>query len=130
MSDTNGAIVGGLAGWVIVQCHGLTLLGQLERGPDFAGAPGTIHGLSPVYELIVQQGPQPDGRYIIARFVGTVRTMLSCKRLDLPAGCLVMRVDDLAKSERNALAELVRTCDDTVRRLRAAELGIHVPGGR
>lgn len=109
----NGADRGALAGYVIAQTNGLTLIG-LRTGET----------LSPVYELkaAMQQGPQ--GQVAIGHHAFPVLLLGSLDEIDLPAGALIIPITALSKGERAGLAGAVKNAEAMATQMRAAAAGV------
>jgi hypothetical protein len=110
----NGVDTGPLADWVIVCAHGRTLIGREDE---------RVGDLSPVYELFTQIVPSPQGLACV-RNVTPLLTLSSIQGVAIPADAIVIRVADLSRDERKSLAQCVAQCEELVRSMRAAEVGV------
>lgn len=109
----NGKNEGPLAGWVIAQSNGLTLIGC----PD----PGRY--LSPVFHMQpnLVQGQGGGAAPIHPCFPVF---LLAIDHLELPPGALIVPVETLSKPERAQLARFVEQADQMLQQMKAAASGI------
>lgn len=112
----NGADKGPLAGYVIAQVQGLTLIGLL-----------TGRTLSPVYDLKagMQQDPR-NGSINIQHACFPVLLFGSIDEIDLPEGALVIPIASLSMGERRALSTAVENGSKMAQAMRAAAVGVTV----
>ena len=96
-----------LAGWAIVQAHGLTLIGKLQG-----------ESLSPVYELKPQMGQQGVGHLVVPVW------LLGIREAALPVGCLVERCENFSPMLRRHLNKAVEEAERMVELMRAHDSGI------
>ena len=108
-----------LAGWVIAQVHGLTLIGKCS------GKVGDHGVLSPVYELKQQLVPQPNGSVAVARMAFPV-WLLTVDGLELPAGALLHPCSALGRAEQKDLERAIRQADEFYQAAKAAAAGLTV----
>jgi hypothetical protein len=116
----NGADTGPLADWFIVCAHGRTLIGRIDMSEPIAVRADI---LSPVYELFTQIVPSPQGLACV-RNVTPLLTLSSIQGVAIPADAIVIRVADLSRDERKSLAQCVAQCEELVKSMRAAEVGV------
>lgn len=113
-----------LKGWVIAIASGTTLIGQPVKGDvRYVGR----EVLSPVYELkcSLVQGREGTG---IVHAAFPVCLLGSVRAVDVPAGAIVIPVDELSKTERRSLAAGVQNAEGMVAAMRAAESGVVLAG--
>ena len=76
---------GPLAGWAVVQCHGLTMIGRYLSEIDTLG---------PVYELKPQLTSTSVGHAVFPMF------LLGVKEIKIPADALIVRCEELSQEQR------------------------------
>jgi hypothetical protein len=109
----NGADKGPLAGYVIAQTNGLTLLGLL-----------TGRTLSPVYDLKAGMQQGPGGSINISHACFPVLLFGSLDEIDLPEGALTIPITSLSRTERAALRAVVENGEKMAQAMRAAAAGV------
>ena len=90
----NGQDAGPLAGWAVVQAHGLTLIGRRT---------GTGDRLAPVYELKPQMGMSNQGMQL-AHVVIPI-WLLGIDSFDIPTGAIVEPCESFTREQRKRLHE-------------------------
>lgn len=109
--STNGA--GDLAGWVIA----------LIGGSTFIGREVTPYALAPVYALNVNIRATDKG--VVVNYVATPVLMLaSLAELELPQSAVIIGCERLTHAERKRLHSAVRTAEENVQHMRAADAGL------
>ena len=126
-----------LDGWVIAQCHGLTLLGKqatTERqvpaaiagnGEVFGTQTAKVDCLSPVFELKTAMAQDGRGN------AGPVRMafplfLFAISSVELPEGALVVPSESLSRTEQNELRRAIDVGEDMLSKAKAAASGITV----
>ena len=127
-----------LDGWVIAQCHGLTLVGKVGPKPVRVsdGVVGVTRGtsdsardardgatLSPVYDLKTQLVPGQQGGAGIARMAFPL-WLLPIMRIDLPDGCLCVSCESLSRTDQLDLKRAIDQAEEMLQQIRAASSGI------
>lgn len=111
MNQVNGAgDTGPLAGWAIVQAHGMILIGKLSL---FGG-----DSLSPVFELRPMMGDRGIGHLIVPVW------LLGVDRLDIPKDAISHPCEMLSRRQRVALLQATQQAEAMTAAMRAAESGI------
>jgi hypothetical protein len=120
MTILNGHDEGPLAGWVIAQSNGLTLVGL----PTYGGE-GKIHSLSPVLHMQqnLAQGPNGGATPIHPCFP---LFLFAINEVQLPGGAIVIPVALLSKVERDHLAKFVEQGMEIMGQMKAAAMGIQL----
>jgi hypothetical protein len=118
---------GPLEGWVIALWMGTRVLGRPTEDKTVPfGQPkiGAVIDLSPAYDvqLATQVGPQGIG---LARACFPLWSFPSVRRIEYAV--VALRVDDLSRTERQALEKAVLQCDELLRHMRAADAGVAIP---
>ena len=148
MDDENGQ--GPLAGWVVAQVQGMTLIGKASRGLSECGRgslaalghetivipvpiPDEWYGmhvsaLSPVFELKPQMAMAREGMQIAHPCLPL--WLLGVKSLDLPEGCVVVPCESFTRSQRVNLLRGVRAAEGLEAQFRAEEAGGVLATGR
>lgn len=98
MSETNGAATGSLAGWVVCQSEGLTLIGRVMSHQP--GAPSVVR-LGPVFELKPQLIGQ--GRSIAMGHACFPVWLLPVETLDVPGRAMIYSCGELPEHVQKAL---------------------------
>jgi hypothetical protein len=119
-TGSNG--VSPLAGWVIAQCHGLTLIGKRAR--PLMRVPSESAGiLSPVYRLEPQLVALPGGSQSRIIHIITPLWLLIIDEVELPVGVLVVSCDVLSRAEQEALALRMTETRTMLEQMRANAAG-------
>jgi hypothetical protein len=122
MSGANGQDTGPLAGWAIVQLHGLSLLGRMvERLIKREGQPDvTIRRLEPVWELKAALQPvDRNGGAVPVHMCFPVWLLPSIQGVDVPLNAIIVQVTELAAPDREILARSVKAAADMMRAAKA-----------
>jgi hypothetical protein len=108
---TNGQ--GPLAGWQVVQAHGLTLIGRKH----------TVRpALTPVYELRAMLGERGIGHMVLPVW------LLGIREFEIPDGAIIEECSEFSASQREHLWGAVQRCEEMIAQMRAAESGIVLAG--
>ena len=120
MTILNGHDEGPLAGWVIAQSNGLTLVGL----PITPGVKGDMV-LRPVLNMQqnLAQGPNGGATPIHPCFP---LFLFAINEVQLPAGAIVIPVASLSKVERDHLAKFVEQGMEIMGQMKAAAMGIQL----
>jgi hypothetical protein len=109
-----------MAGWAVVQAHGLTLVGKV--------ATDGLHELRPVYELKPQM-QQTNGGLAVAHVALPV-WLLGVDALTLPLDAIVVTCERLTRPQRAHLRAAVELAEQIQRQSRAEASGLVVaPAG-
>lgn len=116
MSKSNG--IGVLAGWVIAQTNGLTLVGKVETKQRT-----DCRVLSPVFEMKpnLMQGQGGGAAPVHHCFP---LWLLAIEEVELPHGALVVSVESLSSRERELLKGFIDGAENILGQMKAANAGI------
>lgn len=112
-----------LAGWAIVQVHGMTLIGKV-CAPSGMGAQS--QRLSPVYELKPQIASDHQGVHV--GHLAVPVWLLGLTEVEIPVGALVEPLEAFAPRIRESLQKVVNAAEEMAVMLRAEASGITVAG--
>ena len=98
---------GPLAGWVIVQAQGMTLIGRAQR-----------RALRPVFELKPVMSDRGIGHMVVPVW------LLGVDELETPAGAIVHPCEELTRSQRVHLLKSVQQAEEMSATMRAQDAGI------
>lgn len=107
-----------LAGWAIVISNGVKFIGQLHTNHQ-------KQSLSPAFELVPHLQQQRGGAQPI--YVVLPVCLLNIKRIDIPDGAIVIKIESLSYRERSTLRDSVDAIAPIVQQMNEADGGIIKP---
>lgn len=113
MTILNGIDPAPLAGWVIAQSNGLTLIGKHV---------GTK--LTPVFEMKPQLAQGRAEGFAQPMHFCFPLWLMSITEIELPEGAIIVPVESLGKMERLQLHKFVEAAGNMLEQMRAAAAGI------
>ena len=115
---------GPLAGWVIMQSNGLTLIGRLARLADEKAT------LSPVYEMKPAMRPSRDVLGVEVTHTCVPVWLLGLESIDVPSDGIFVPLDSLSRPKRAMLAQYVAQAAEIQESQKRAESPVMVvPAG-
>ena len=100
-----------LAGWAIVQSHGMTLIGKRDKDV-----------LCPVYELKPTMGMTAQGLQIA--HVAVPVWLLGLRELLLPEDVVAVATESFSPRQRRDLLKAVQQADELQKQMRAQDSGL------
>jgi hypothetical protein len=127
-NEKNGKNADPLAGWAIVIVHNIRLIGRLKTEENSSSGEITKAFLDPVYDLISQQGPNPQtGQgWMTMHFIGMPLGFWSLKSFEIPPESIVIPIESIDVPMRKQLAKQIISAESIRQEFRANASGIRI----